>query len=54
MEFDGNSSDFREAEFLVVVIEGEPTLRVGEGIIAVLPFKAWIAGVFTLERAIPL
>jgi len=51
VEFDVNSSDFRELEFLLLVIEGESTLRVGEGVIAVFTFKAGITGFFTLFNA---
>ena len=50
VEFDVNSSNFREPEFFVMIIEGEPTLRVGEGVIAVFLFKTWVTGLFPLLK----
>ena len=50
MEFDVNTSDLREMEFVVMVIEGGPTLRVSKGIIAVFPLKAWITCFFSLLK----
>jgi len=51
VQFNGDTSYFREPEFFLVEIEGEPTLRVGEGVIPVFPFKAWITGFFALLDA---
>jgi len=51
VKFNVSTSNFREAEFLLMVIEGEPTLRVGEGIIPVFPFESWIACFFILLDA---